>query len=189
MTKAAAALSKDEFFTAAYEELRRVARRSHRGHGNLTLNPTAMVNEVYIRLAEAESFQPASPEHLKHTVIRAMRHVLVDAARRKAAERRGGGSMAAQRVPFDENVERSAAYDPGELLNIDFALEELALQSEFQAHVFEYQFFGGLQVAEIAELVGASEKKVQRSLRLARAFLSIALTRKQPDDRRARHQG
>jgi RNA polymerase sigma factor (TIGR02999 family) len=188
MTKAAAAVSKDEFFSAAYEELRRVARNSHRGHGNLTLNPTAMVNEVYIRLAEAKSFQPASPEHLKHTVIRAMRHVLVDAARRKTAERRGGGSMAIQRVPFDESIEQSAAYDPTEVLNIDFALDELARQSEFQARAFECQFFGGLQVAEIAQLVGASEKKVQRSLRLARAFLTVALSREKPDDLRARRQ-
>ena len=166
MTKPAVAISKDDYFTAAYEELRRLARNSYRAHGSSTLNPTAIVNEVYIRLAESKGFEAISPEHLKHTIVRVMRHILVDAARRKGAVRRGGGSVPLLRVPFDEKAADSATYDPAEILNVDFVLDELGRRSEFQARVFEYQFFGGLQVAEIAEMLGASEKKVQRSLRL-----------------------
>ena len=176
MAKPAVALSNDEFFSAAYEELRRVARSKYGGQGGLTWNPTAVVNEVYVRLAESRGFQPASAEHLRRTVIRAMRYILVEAARRKAAERRGGGGMPVRQVPLDENGPESAGCDPNEILSVDFALDELARQSEFQATVFEYQFFGGLQVSEIAAIVGVSEKKVQRSLRLARAFLTVALS-------------
>ncbi|MBV9303397.1 MAG: sigma-70 family RNA polymerase sigma factor [Acidobacteriaceae bacterium] len=176
MSKSTVALSNDEFFSAAYEELRRIARSRFGAQGGLTWNPTAIVNEVYVRLAESKRFQPASPEHLKHTVIRAMRYILVEAARRKNAERRGGGKAPVQRVPFDESAAQSAAFDPNEILSVDFALDELSRHSEFQARVFEYQFFGGLQVVEIAGMLGISEKKVQRSLRLARAFLTVALT-------------
>jgi RNA polymerase sigma factor (TIGR02999 family) len=165
----------DQFFATAYEELRRVARRLYAGNGSPTWNPTAIVHEVYLRLAESSGFQPCSPEHMKHTVIQAMRYILVDAARRRSAERRGGGKAAARMVPLDENASKIAIYDPNDILEVDFVLRELQRDNEFQARVFEYQFFGGLQVAEIAALTGTSEKKVQRSLRLARAFLAIAL--------------
>ena len=163
----------DELFSQAYEELRRLARRITGEHGSLTWNATAIVNEVYVRLSGSQSFHPASALHFKHTVIQAMRYILVEAARRKAAERRGGGGVPVRRVPFDEMAAQSVAYDLNEILDVNFALDELARESEFQARVFEYQFFGGLQVAEIADMLDTSEKKVQRSLRLARAFLSV----------------
>ena len=177
MTKSAVDLSKDEFFSAAYEELRRVARTRYGGLGSLTWNPTAIVNEVYIRIAQSKRFQPASPEHLKHTIIRVMRYILVEAARRKQADRRGGGSAPIRQIPLDEAAAETIAFDPNEILSLDLVLDELARHSEFQARIFEYQFFGGLQVAEIAGMVGTSEKKVQRGLRLAKAFLTVALSR------------
>jgi RNA polymerase sigma factor (TIGR02999 family) len=175
MAEPAPAFSNNEFFSAAYEELLRVARSKYGSQAGLTWNPTAVVNEVYLRMAESKGFQPKSEQHLKHTVIRAMRFVLVEAARKRAAERRGGGDFPVRHVPIDENAMQSSAYDPNEVLSVDFALAELAKHSEFQAQVFEYQFFGGLQVAEIAEILGVSEKKVQRGLRLAKAFLTISL--------------
>jgi DNA-directed RNA polymerase specialized sigma24 family protein len=112
---------------------------------------------------------------MKHTVIQAMRYILVDAARRKSAERRGGGNARARVVPLDEHASKSASSDLNNILQVDFALQELQRNNEFQARVFEYQFFGGMRVTEIAALTGMSEKKVQRSLRLARAFLAVAL--------------
>ncbi len=177
MTKPPAVPGNDDFFSEAYEELRRVARSLYGGHGSLTWNPTAVVNEVYIRMAESKGFHPASPEHLKHTIIRAMKYVLVEAARRKAAARRGGGVAPLRQVSLDDKAAQSAACDPEEILSVDFALHELAQHDQFQARVFECQFFGGLEIAEIATLFGISEKKVQRSLRFAKAFLTVALTR------------
>jgi DNA-directed RNA polymerase specialized sigma24 family protein len=109
-----------------------------------------------------------------------MKHVLLDAARRKAAGVRGGGDIPLRRVALDDNAAQSAVVDPRELLAVGAALEELALQNEFQARVFEFQFFGGLKVGEIASLTGLSEKKVQRVLRLAKAFLALALDRSSP---------
>jgi RNA polymerase sigma factor (TIGR02999 family) len=167
----------DETFSAAYDELRRLAHKLKRGHGNPTLNPTALVHEAYIKLAGAKSLNIESPQHLKYTVTRAMKYVLLDAARRKAADVRGGGDIPLRRVALDDNAAQSAAVDPREFLAVGAALQELAFQNEFQARVFELQFFGGLQVAEIAELMGLSEKKVQRVLRLAKAFLALALDR------------
>lgn len=165
----------DETFSAAYDELRRLAHKLKRGPGDPTLNPTALVHEAYIKLAGAKSLNIESPQHLKYTVTRAMKHVLLDAARRKAADARGGGEIPLRRVALNDSAAQSAVVDPRELLAVGAALEELALQNELQARVFEFQFFGGLQVAEIAQLTGSSEKKVQRVLRLARAFLALAL--------------
>lgn len=167
----------DETFSAAYDELRRLAHKLQRGHGNPTMNPTALVHEAYIKLAGAKSLHIESPQHLKWTVTRAMKHLLLDAARRKAAAIRGGGGIPLRWVALDDNAAQSVAVDPRELLAVGAALEELAQQNELQARVFEFQFFGGLQVAEIAGLMGFSEKKIQRVLRLARAFLVLALDR------------
>jgi RNA polymerase sigma factor (TIGR02999 family) len=164
----------DDTFIAAYEELRRLAHLLKRRHDS-TLNPTALVHEAYIKLAGAKSLDIESPQHLKCTVARAMKHVLVDAARRKAATIRGGGDVPFQRVALDDRAVQSAAVDPRELLALNAALEDLAQQNALQAQVFEFQFFGGFQVAEIAELTGLSEKKAQRVLRQAKAFLALAL--------------
>ncbi len=167
----------DELFSEAYDELRRLAHRIYGQNGSLTWNPTAMVNEAYLRLAKSKSFHPTSALHLKHTIIRAMKYILVEAARRKTAERRGGGTVPLQIVPLDESIAHPVAFDPREILSVNLALDELARHSDFQARVFEYQFFGGLEISEIAEMLDVSDKKVQRTLRLAKAFLSLALKR------------
>ena len=135
------------------------------------------MHEAYIKLAAAKNLKFESPQHLKYTVTRAMKHVLLDAARRKAAAIRGGGEGPLRRVSLDDDAVQSAAVDPRELLAVGDALEELSRQSEFQGRVFELQFFGGLQVGEIAEVMGCSEKKVQRSLRVAKACLVLLLDR------------
>ncbi len=176
----------NETFSAAYDELRRLANKINRRYDNQTLNPTALVHEAYIKLAVAKSLKFESPQHLKYTVIRAMKHILLDAARRKAAAMRGGGEAPLRRVSLDDEADRSVAFDPRELLAVGDALEELSRQNEFQGRVFELQFFGGLQVGEIAELTGCSEKKVQRSLRLAKVSLLLLLDRSCGAVRKAR---
>jgi len=167
----------DAMFSAAYDELRRLAHRLKKGSSNPTLNPTALVHEAYIKLAAAKRFHAESPQHLKYTVVRAMKHVLVDAARRQAAACRGGGEVPVRRVALDDASTQAAAFNPEDVLTVSFALDGLAHQSEPQARAFELQFFGGLEVAEIAELMGLSEKKAQRLLRVARASLALALAK------------
>jgi RNA polymerase sigma factor (TIGR02999 family) len=170
----------DEMFCIAYEELRRLARSLKAPAGHPTLNATALVHEAYIKLSRATRFRAQSAQHLKYTVVRAMRHILVDAARRQSAAVRGGGDAPLRRVPLDDPAAQTASLDPGAVLAVEFALDDLAERSGLQARAFELQFFGGLQVAEIAEILGTSEKKAQRLLRLARASLAVALTRGQP---------
>jgi RNA polymerase sigma-70 factor, ECF subfamily len=165
----------DEMFSAAYEELRRLARRVKRA-GNPTLNPTALVHEAFIKLARASRFEAESRQHLVATVVRAMRHVLVDAARAQAALSRGGGSAPVRRVPLDGHTAQ-AAFDPRDVLSVNFALDDLWRHDPTQGRAFELQFFGGLEVSEIAEVLDVSAKKVQRLLRNARAHLTVALTK------------
>jgi RNA polymerase sigma factor (TIGR02999 family) len=162
----------DELFRTAYDELRRLAHGLRRGHDAPTLNATALVHEAYIKLLGAKRFRAQSPEHLKYTLVRAMKHVLLDAARQKASAR-GGGGRAGRRVTLEDPEAQGAFIDPHEVLAVGSALDALARQNELQARAFELQFFGGLEIAEISRLMGLSEKKVQRLLRLARATLAV----------------
>jgi RNA polymerase sigma factor (TIGR02999 family) len=166
----------DELFAAAYAELRRRARAlTRRGRDTPTLDATALVHEAYLKLAGNRRFRAESPQHLTFTVVRAMRFVLVDAARRRTAAIRGGGAMPLRRVPLDDSVAQAAVFDPGELLAMNLALRTLGETHEAEARAFELQFFGGLAVAEIAVAMELSEKRVQRLLRFARALLARML--------------
>ena len=162
-------------FSVAYDELRRLARKlKHRSSPEI-LNTTALVHEAYIKLSRASRYRAESPQHLKYTVVRAMKQILLDAARRRAAAVHGGGAVPVRQVTLDDPSAEVAALDPVHLLSVGFALESLAQRDELQARVFELQFFGGFQVAEIAQTIGSSEKRVQRLLRMAKATLAIAL--------------
>jgi RNA polymerase sigma factor (TIGR02999 family) len=165
----------DDLFVAAYNELRRLAYGLRRGRTGETLNPTALVHEAYIKLLGTKRFRAESPEHLKYTLVRAMKFVLLDAARQKTAAMRGGGNFPLRRVALEDAAAQAASIDPHEVLAVGGALDALAQQHEPQARAFELQFFGGLQISEIAQLMNLSEKKVQRLLRLARASLAVLL--------------
>jgi RNA polymerase sigma factor (TIGR02999 family) len=169
--------SNDEYFVMAYDELRRRAGQLRGQHGAQTLNPTALVNEAYVRITQSGTFSAQSKRHLKYVVIRAMKNILVENARAKAAARRGGGSVPVQRVDLENCASELATSDPRITIAIALALDELERSCALEAQVFECQFFGGLEVAEIAELFAVSGKKVQRTLRLARAKLRVALER------------
>lgn len=161
----------DRLFTAAYEELRRLAA-SVRGHApGATLSPTALVNEAWLKLSASAELRPSSRLHFKRIAARAMRQVLVEAARRRNAAKRGGGMAP---VTFDEAL-RETAETPEELLALDTALEALAQVSPRQALMIESRFFGGLDVAETAELLQVSEATVLRDWRAARAWLAHEL--------------
>lgn len=163
----------DALFSDAYEELRRLAASVRQGDPSATLSPTALVNEAWIKLADSPHVARTSRLHFKRIAARAMRQVLIEAARRRQADKRGGGTPF---VTFDDSMgETATAAD--ELLALDEALEELARLSPRQATMVEARFFGGLDLKETAELLEVSEATIVRDWRSARAWLASELRR------------
>ena len=163
----------DYLFSVTYEELRRLASTVRRGDPSATLNPTALVNEAWIRLAGSPHVSQTSPLHFKRIAARAMRQVLIEAARRRNAQKRGGGLTP---VTFDEALDQPAT-GADDLLALDAALEELARIQPRQALMVESRFFGGLDISETAELLGVSEATILRDWRAAKAWLAHELRR------------
>lgn len=161
----------DALFSQAYEELRRLASAVRRGDGSATLNPTALVHEAWLRLARSPDLAIASEQHFKHLAARAMRRVLVDAARARKAAKRGSGAAL---VTFDEAL-AGAPSAPDDVLALDAALETLARLRPRQAAVVESRFFGGLETRETAALLQVSEATIEREWRAARAWLALEL--------------
>jgi|GraSoiStandDraft_4_1057263.scaffolds.fasta_scaffold169287_3 RNA polymerase sigma factor (TIGR02999 family) len=161
----------DYLFSLTYEELRRLAAMVRRGDPSATLNTTALVHEAWLKLAHSPRFESTSPLHFKRIAARAMRRLLIEAARRRNAEKRGAGG-----VPLDlDGVAAEVASGEEELLALNEALEELAQLSPRQAAMVEARFFGGLDMAEIAELLKVSEATLLRDWRAARAWLVLRL--------------
>jgi RNA polymerase sigma factor (TIGR02999 family) len=161
----------DALFSLAYDELRRLASSVSRGDPAVTLSPTALVNEAWLKLAESPPFATTSRVHFKRIAARAMRQVLIEAARRRNAGKRGGGAAV---VTFDDSLHTSAA-GADELLALDAALDELARIHPRQALMVESRFFGGLDIPETAELLDVSEATVLRDWRAAKAWLAREL--------------
>jgi RNA polymerase sigma factor (TIGR02999 family) len=164
----------DDLFSATYEELRRLASSVRRNDSSATLSPTALVSEAWLKLANAPGFRSASPLHFKRIAARAMRQILIEAARRRHASKRGGDGVCA--VAFDESVDQVVAAGR-ELLALDAALDDLARIHPRQALLVETRYFGGLDVAEIATLLEVSEATVLRDWRAAKAWLATEITR------------
>jgi RNA polymerase sigma factor (TIGR02999 family) len=164
----------DDLFSAAYEELRRLASSVRRGDPGATLSPTALVNEAWLKLAGSPGLALTSRLHFKRIAARAMRQVLIEAARRRNADKRGGKGQAL--VTFDEAVQEAAA-TAGDLLALDSALADLAQVNPRQALMVENRFFGGLDIPETAELLGVSEATVLRDWRAAKAWLAQEIGR------------
>jgi RNA polymerase sigma factor (TIGR02999 family) len=149
-------------------ELRRLARsymrRERRGH---TLQPTALVNEAFLRLTDARQVRWQDRAHFLGISARLMRRVLVDHARARGFRKRGGG---AQRVTLDEGL--IASPEPAlDLVALDRALEALAIDDVRKSRVIELRFFGGLSVEETAEVLHVSPQTIKRDWRLAKLWL------------------
>jgi RNA polymerase sigma factor (TIGR02999 family) len=168
----------DELFNATYEELRRLAGRIRRDERSGTLSPTALVNEAWIKLANSPRFASSSPLHFKRIAARAMRQVLVEAARRRNARKRGGGreEEAVVFVTFDDALDAPQS-DARDLLALDAALDALARIHPRQALMVESRFFGGLDISEAAALLEVSEATILRDWRAAKAWLASELPR------------
>jgi RNA polymerase sigma factor (TIGR02999 family) len=163
----------DALFSATYEELRRLASRVRQDDPSETLSPTALVNEAYVKLADSLRLVPASRLHFKRIAARAMRQVLIEAARRRKAQKRGGAQVM---VTFDESLDSKLA-SSDDLLALDDALDDLARLNPRQAQMVECRFFGGFDLNETAEMLDVSEATVVRDWRAARAWLARELRR------------
>jgi RNA polymerase sigma-70 factor (ECF subfamily) len=162
--------ARDELIALVYDELRRVASRMMlHERARHTLSPTAVVHEAVIRLLGEGVFDRAADRSfLFASAARAMREVLIDHARRRAAARRGGGM---RRVPLDSVVD----YFQGQGLDVvavHEALDRLAALDGRQAQVMTLRYFGGMTVAEVAAELGVSVATVEQDWRLARAWLA-----------------
>ena len=163
----------DRVFALVYDELRRVAsRQAMRFGGGGTLSTTALVHEVYLKLA-GDSVVPTNDRvHFFALAARAMRQILIDHARRGDRKKRGGGEANLPLERFlDTPGELAAASSAEELLAVDHALERLAVVDAELERLVEWRFFGGLTFAEIADLTGTSERTLKRDWAVARLFL------------------
>ncbi|MBS1805861.1 MAG: sigma-70 family RNA polymerase sigma factor [Acidobacteria bacterium] len=162
----------DVLFSLTYEELRRLASSVKRFDGSATLNPTALVNEAWLKLARCPELASASRLHFKRIAARAMRQILVEAARKRNSEKRGGED--AVLITFDEST-TPVATSSMDLLALDSALDEFARIHPRQAMMVESRFFGGFEIAETAALLGVSEATILRDWRAAKAWLGTAI--------------
>jgi RNA polymerase sigma factor (TIGR02999 family) len=157
---------------AVYDDLRRKAagilRHESPGH---TLQPTALVNEAYLRLVDQRRVAWQNRAHFLAVAARLMRRILVDYARRRRAAKRGGQ---AARVTLEDFAARPGS-TPLDLLELDEALAELAALDPRQARIVELRAFGGLSVEEAAEVVGVSPATVKRDWSFAQAWLERRL--------------
>mgnify|MGYP001029479159 CR=1 FL=1 len=154
-------------FEVAYQELRRIARGQRRSAGApLTLDTTALVHEVYLKLHAAPEAKSLDRAHLLSLAARAMRQILVDHARSRGRLKRGGGiaiTGLGDEVGIDAN--------PLDLVALDGALGKLADMDPRAGQLVEWRVFGGLDIAEIAQLQNLAERTVFRDWRRARAWL------------------
>ena len=162
----------DYLFSVTYEELRRLASTVRRGDPSATLSPTVLVNEAWLKLAASPRFAATSRLHFKRIAARAMRQLLIEAARRRHPRKRGGDDNWS--VTFDDSVQE-AVTTGDELLALDTALAELARINPRQALMVESRFFGGLDTLETSELLGVSEATILRDWRAAKAWLAHEL--------------
>ena len=158
----------DALVPIVYQQLRAIAHRQRaREAADHTLDTTALVNEAYLRLVDDTRVTRRGRAYFFGAAARAMRQILVDYARRRDALKRGGGMEV---ITLED---RHAAVDgfSAELLDLEAALQRLARRSARQAQVVEFRYFGGLEVAEVAELLRVSVRTVELDWAMARAWL------------------
>lgn len=153
-------------------ELRRLARAyMRRERPDHTLEPTALVNEAFLKLTDARRIRWQDRAHFLGMSARLMRRVLVDHARHRGYQKRGGD---AQRVTLDDALVASAGPGP-DIVALDRALDLLATVDERKTRVIELRFFGGFSIEETADVLGVSADTVKRDWRLAKLWLLRAL--------------
>ena len=164
----------DALFSATYQHLRKLARARLRSGGrDAVLDTTALVHESYIRLAEGQRIQLSDRLHFLRYAARAMRSVIVDFARKKQADRRGGGAL---HISTNPEIPDMSGAGEEQIMRVDEALQQLATLDQRLAQVVEMRYFAGMTESEIAEALGITERTVRRDWEKARLLLAQSLT-------------
>ncbi len=164
----------DELLPCVYDELHRQAHYQLRGdRPSPTINTTALVHEAYFKLVDHHWVDWQDRSHFFAVAVRAMRQVIVDHARKRQAQKRGGGTPD---LPLDEERIRPEA-QADRLVALDEALTRLEQLDERQSKVVECRFFGGFKVAETADILDVSPTTVKRDWRTAKAWLHREMKR------------
>ena len=163
--------AREALMQRVYSNVRAIATQSLRAMPGATLSATDLAHEALLRLL-GSNLDWADRRHFFHVAAQATRQVLVDAARRRLTDKRGGS---AQRVEFEEALSTPTPECDEQLLHIDDALRDLAVNDARRAQTIELVYFGGLSRPEVAAALDVSEGTVDRDLRLARAWLKTAL--------------
>ena len=162
----------DQLFALVYDELKRVARgHIRRAGGAVTVNPTALLHEAWIRFARSDASALEGSAHFYNVLAQAMRHTLIDLAERHATQRRGGDLI---RTELTERIEQPDK-PLDELLALDAALGQLRACDVQLAELVEWHSFVGLPLSEIARVRGVNPRTVKRHWQIARAFLGDAV--------------
>ena len=158
----------DQLMPLVYDELRRLARRYlRRERADHTLQPTALVHEAYLRIADQTDVRWQNRAHFFGAAAEAMRRILIERARKKSRLKRGGGQPALSL----EDVELAETTPDDRVLMVEEALKQLESQDPKLARVVTMKFFGGLTNAEVAEVLGVTERTVLNHWAYAKAWL------------------
>lgn len=168
----------DRLFELVYDDLRRLAGKyTHRNPPGKSLQPTEVVHEAFLKLVNQQQVDWRDKSHFLAVGAKAMRHILVDDAKRRGRKKRGGQQ---RRVPLDEGMLVSPTHD--DILDIDEALKKLAMTNELRAKIVEMRFFAGMTVDEVAEALGTSKRTVEGHWTFAKAWLRREISEGQNDE-------
>lgn len=162
--------ARDALFPLVYEQLHSLARR-HGSRQGETLRPTALVHEVYLRLADKEAITVRDRQHFFALAATAMRQITIDLARKRLAAKRGGGASLVELKDSDTQILAT----PEVMIALNEAIRDLGEIEPRLIKIVELRFFGGLSVEETAEVLDVSTRTVKRDWRKARAFLQASL--------------
>lgn len=169
-TPAPAATGTDALFNEVYDRLKAMASRQRARQGaSGTLSTTEIVHELYLRMGGDGSPRFGAPEQFFAYAARAMRHILVDAARRRMQLKAGGDQL---RVPIDDAAQTVVVLDPAGAVQLDIALRALERDDARAARVVELHYFAGLPLERVAEILGVTRRTIDRDWRYARSFLA-----------------
>ncbi|MEO8672103.1 MAG: ECF-type sigma factor [Tahibacter sp.] len=165
--------ARDSLFELVYDELKRIARgQVRRSGGGLSINPTTLLHEAWLKLARGDDRAFSGSAHFYNLLAQAMRQVLVDLARKHMTDKHGHGLARTELTEGIEQNERSI----DELLAVDTALNSLREADPELAQLVEWHFFGGITFVDIAKVRNVTERTVRRHWDLARAFLGTAIS-------------
>jgi RNA polymerase sigma factor (TIGR02999 family) len=165
----------DQLLPAVYDELHRMAARYlRRERPDHTLQPTALINEAYLRLVDQNGVTWENRSHFFGIAANVMRRILVDHARGHQAAKRGGSMI---KLPLDEGIHGSPKHEEIDLVALDAALTRLAKMDPEQSKLVELRYFAGLTIDETAEVMGISPATMKRKWTLSRAWLRREITR------------